>query len=102
MEDLMYLNIRFAETDRDLDLDLKDNDGLSILYYPSKSFEEESTSLISFRKLFDLIHDNTKAESLNRLLEFERERVQKMEEENRELRSEIDILKSAFRSVYRD
>ena len=102
MEHLMYLNIGFAETDRVLDLDLKDNDEVSILYYPSKSFEEESTSLITFRKLFDLIQDNTKAESLNGLLKFERERVQKMEEENKSLREEIAVLKSAFRSVYRD
>ena len=98
----MYLNIRFAETDRDIDLGLKHNDGLSIIYHPSKSFEEESTSLITFRKLFDLIQDNTKAESLTKLLDMERLNTKELEKENRKLIDEINILKSAFRSVYRE
>ena len=102
MEHLLCLRISFAGVDRNFDLDLNDNDKLSIVYYPSKCIEEEYTSPITFRKLFNLIPDDIEVKSLSITLEWERERIKKLKEENKSLREEIDILTSAFRSVYRD
>ena len=56
-ECLISMEIRFDETNRDFDLELRDEDKISILYFPLEANEEESTSSITFRELFDMIQD---------------------------------------------
>lgn len=57
MECLLSMNIRFDKTDRDFDLELRDKDKISILYFPLGANEEELTTSITFRELFNLIQN---------------------------------------------
>lgn len=54
---LISMEIRFDGTDRDFNLELRDKDKISILYFPLGANEEELTSSITFRELFDMIQD---------------------------------------------
>lgn len=99
MEHLLYLNIAFNKTDRDIDMNLGDSDKISIVYYPSESIEEISTSLITFKELFNLIQNNTRTESLQTMLNYEREKTKTLTIENKTLKNEVDILKSAFNMI---
>lgn len=54
-ECLICMSIRFDGTDRDFDLELRDEDKISILYFPLEANKEELTSSITFRELFNII-----------------------------------------------
>lgn len=98
----MILNIEIVGTNREIDLRLRDEDIISIDFYDDCNRGQDSSDEVTFKELFHLIQDNKKAESLSTLLDFERTKNKKKDDEIKSLRSEIDILKSAFRSVYGD
>ena len=95
----MYLNIEIAGTERDIDIYLDDEDEISILYYPSNSDDEEATSSLTFRELFDLMENGTKTENLRGLLDIERVKNMKLMVENGDLYHEIGVLKRAIEIV---
>ena len=99
MDEIMYLNIEIAGTERDIDIYLDDEDEISILYYPSNSDDEEATSSLTFRELFDLMENGTKTENLRGLLDIERVKNMKLMVENGDLYHEIGVLKRAIEIV---
>ena len=96
MDEIMYLNIEIAGTERDIDIYLNDEDEISILYCPSNSDDEEATSSLTFRELFDLMESGTKTENLRGLLDIERVKNERLMRENENLYHKIGVLTRAF------
>ena len=95
----MNLNIEIVDTSREIDIYLDDKDVISITYYDDCNRGYESTSGVSFKELFYLIEDNKNVKNLSASLESERVKNKDLKRKNENLKNEIIILKSAFKSI---
>ena len=97
---LMYLNIVFAKTDRDVDFYLADDDEISVVYYPSSPSccgnESQSTEKVTFKELFFLIEENKNAERLYTNLNSAMDKNVELKNTIKSLENELDTLKSAI------
>lgn len=95
----MYLNIAIHETDRDIDMNLADEDLISIVYLPNSDCggnESQSTAQITFKELFYLIEENKNAERLYIELNSTIEENTKLKKTIESLENQLDTLKSAI------
>ena len=99
---LMYLNIAIHETDRDIDMNLADEDLISVVYYPTSDCggnESQSTAQITFKELFYLIEENENYDRLYIELNSTTEENTKLKKTVESLENELDTLKSAINII---
>ena len=98
----MNLNIEIVDTGREIDIYLNDEDVISITYWDDCNRGNDSTLGITFKELFHLIQDNKKAKSLSNELSEALIEIKGLRDNNKSLRNELDVLKSAINIIKKD
>ena len=98
----MNLNIEIVDTGRDIDVYLNDEDIITITYYDNCNRGNDSTPEVTFKELFHLIEDNKDAKRLSNDLKEAAIEIKGLRDNNKSLRNELDILKSAINIIRKD
>ena len=98
----MNLNIEIVDTSREIDLYLNDEDVISISYYDECNRGQDSTPGVTFKELFHLIENNKDVKRLSNDLKEAAIEIKGLRDNNKLLRNELDILKSAINIIKKD